>query len=159
MGIGKMKSLKQNIMQHEGHAKTPYIDVLIKRNPEKYGISRSELNTIEKHLDKLKLTFGYGFTFITEDESEAVLAIKIKKIIKSFEEAEPYMNKLPLSIQSILVEMSYQMGISGVLKFKNMWTALRAGDYKEAAKHGLDSSWYRQTPQRAKELMDRMALS
>lgn len=151
-----MKNLVEDIKQNEGFMSKPYIDILVKKNPESYGISKEELATIEKHLDKLKLTFGYGFTYIEEDESEVVAQMKLKKIIKEFESKEPFLNKLPLAKQEILIEMSYQMGVNGVLKFKKMWLALKSEDYTEASKQMLDSRWAIQTPNRAKKLAEMM---
>lgn len=49
----------------------------------------------------------------------------------------------------IIISMAYQMGTSGVLKFKKMIVALQDKDYEEAAKQALDSRWARQTPARA----------
>lgn len=139
-----MKELIEVIKSSEGFASKPYIDVLVKKNPQDYGISRIELQIIEKHLDKLKLTFGYGFTDISEIEASAVLELKIKVKIKELEKREPFLNKLPLEKQAILVEMCFQMGVSGVLGFTDMWKALKAGDYVKASEAILDSKWARQ---------------
>ncbi len=49
----------------------------------------------------------------------------------------------------IIQSMCYQMGCSGVKKFKNMLKALEAQDWEEASKQALDSRWARQTPDRA----------
>jgi lysozyme len=49
----------------------------------------------------------------------------------------------------IIISMAYQMGVGGVMKFKNMWAALAEENYEEAAKQMLDSKWARQTPARA----------
>lgn len=51
--------------------------------------------------------------------------------------------------QLALANMIFQMGLSGVQKFKKMLAALRARDYNEAYKQALDSNWYKQTPNRA----------
>jgi len=139
-----MESLKANTIASEGFSPKPYIDVLVLRNPEEHGISFLEMETIKKHLATLKLTFGYGFTSISEDEAEAVIEVKLKKIIKQFERREPFINKLPFEAQNILVEMSYQMGVSGVLGFHDMWRYLKLGDYKSASMAMLDSKFARQ---------------
>jgi lysozyme len=152
-----MNSLIKNTIENEGFSSKPYVDILVKRNPEKYGISKDEFAIIEKHLDKLKLTFGYGFTFIEEDESRAVIGLKLKKVIKELERIEPFVNELPLEVQEILVEMSYQLGVYGVLGFTDMWRALRKKDYIAASIAMLDSVWAKiQTPQRAKKLAKKM---
>ena len=151
-----MRELIESVKKNEGFSQKPYVDVLVKKNPEKYGISKAELAIIEKHLDKLKLTFGHGLTFIESDESEAVVSMRIKKIIKEIEKREPFINKLPLEKQEIIAEMSYQLGVSGVLRFRKMWAALREFDYKRASAEMLDSTWAVQTPNRAKELARKM---
>lgn len=54
-------------------------------------------------------------------------------------------------VQDILISMSYQLGISGLLKFKNMIAALSVNDMETAAKEALDSKWARSdSPNRAK---------
>lgn len=51
--------------------------------------------------------------------------------------------------QIIIKSMCYQMGVTGVLKFKKMITALEREDYSTASKEALDSRWAKQTPERA----------
>lgn len=139
-----MKELMESVKVSEGFAAKPYIDILVAKNPEQYGIPKEHLKIIEQHIEKFKLTFGYGFTFVTEDEAAAVLEIRTKSIIKELEKREPFLNKLPLEKQEIIAEMCFQMGVSGVLKFKKMWEALKKFDYETASKQMLDSSWAKQ---------------
>ncbi len=49
----------------------------------------------------------------------------------------------------ILISMEYQLGYSGLSRFKKMIAALKARDYAEAKKQALDSQWAKQTPERA----------
>ena len=51
--------------------------------------------------------------------------------------------------KAIIISMAYQMGVSGVLKFKNMIKALEQQDYNTASSEMLDSRWATQTPLRA----------
>lgn len=55
--------------------------------------------------------------------------------------------------QSAIQNMCFQLGILGVSKFKKMWAALARGDYSQAAKEGLDSNWFKQTPNRSRRVM------
>ena len=48
--------------------------------------------------------------------------------------------------------MSYQMGVSGVARFKKTIQYLADSQYEKASKEMLDSRWARQTPNRAIEL-------
>jgi len=52
----------------------------------------------------------------------------------------------------VLVEMVFQLGLAGVMKFKKMLAALKIGDYEKAADEMLDSKWNSQTPERCWQL-------
>ena len=128
-----MQKIIENIKRHEGFRGEVYRDTL-------------GFNTI-----------GYGTKLpLSKKEASVLLEMRLKEKIKELEEKEPFINSLPLDKQSILVEMSYQLGVNGVLKFKKMWVALKNSDYKIAALEMLDSRWHIQTPRRAKELSDKM---
>ena len=51
--------------------------------------------------------------------------------------------------QCAILNMSYQLGISGLFKFKNMWDALAVSDYQKASLEAMDSVWASQTKNRA----------
>lgn len=51
--------------------------------------------------------------------------------------------------RAIVVSMCYQLGFSGVMKFRKMIEALASENWSEAAKQALDSRWAKQTPARA----------
>jgi len=142
-------SLIDSVKKNEGFKSTPYIDPLVNKYPERYGIPANEHAIIKKHLDNLKLTFGYGFTFITEEEAEAVLELRLKKITEELKKRLSIFENLPFDIQQILIEMAYQMGVNGVLKFRKMLAAIEKQDWCEAYKEGKNSRWFRQTPSRA----------
>jgi hypothetical protein len=48
--------------------------------------------------------------------------------------------------------MVYQLGIGGVGKFNNMWTALNNADYYTASQEMKDSRWWKQTKKRCESL-------
>ena len=58
--------------------------------------------------------------------------------------------------RSVLINMAFQLGVSGLMKFKRFIAAYRAGDFVTASKEMLDSRWAMQTPNRAKELSEQM---
>lgn len=51
---------------------------------------------------------------------------------------------------SVLVSMAYQLGLSGLLRFRKMLAAIEDNDWEEAAREALDSRWAKQTPRRAR---------
>ena len=66
----------------------------------------------------------------------------------------PYQT-LPSAVRGVILEMAYEMGVSGVLGFGDMLAALSAGDYDKGADEALDSKWARQdSPRRARELAE-----
>jgi lysozyme len=59
--------------------------------------------------------------------------------------------------EEIIIEMIFQLGKTGVSKFKNMWKALSELNYVGASYEMLDSRWAKQTPNRAKAMSAEMA--
>lgn len=51
--------------------------------------------------------------------------------------------------QAILISMTYQLGITGISKFKKMWAAIESNNFDEASRQMLDSLWAKQTKNRA----------
>lgn len=150
-----MTNLIDSITENEGFEQKPYIDVLVAKAPEHHGIPPDELEIIQKHLDKLKLTFGYGLTYITKEEALLVSSIRLKDIASKVKHDYPYVDNG--EVLEILTEMAYQMGITGLRGFKKMHQAIQYKHYGLAAAEGLNSKWNRQTPNRAKKLMQRLA--
>ena len=129
-----MYDLVESIKKHEGFRGMPYDDSL--------GIP----------------TIGYGTKLpITEHEADLLLKSRVYQKKEELERAEPFVKELPKEKQDVLLEMSYQLGVGGLMKFRKMWKALKKFDYKEAAKEALDSRWAKQTPKRAEELAGRLA--
>ena len=69
---------------------------------------------------------------------------------------EDYFEDFPGEVQEILVNMMFNMGRPRLSQFKKMTAALKKSDWKEAAKEGRDSRWYRQVTNRAERLMFRL---
>ncbi len=69
---------------------------------------------------------------------------------------EDYFEDYPGEVQEILVNMMFNMGRPRLSGFKKMKAALEKGDWKEAAKEGRDSKWYKQVTKRAERLMSRL---
>ena len=100
-------------------------------------------------------TFGYGFTYITKQEAEPILRNRIQTITAELRRRLSFFRQLPEDIQSVLVEMAYQLGIPGLLKFRKTLKFLALGQYSEASEEMLDSKWAKKdTPRRARELAE-----
>ena len=145
----------KRILPHEGFVSKPYIDPLRKNHPERYGITKKAMDVIVKFFDKLVITFGYGFTYITEEEGQAVLRIRLSHLYDDLKRIIPSLENHPEEIQSVFLEMLYQLGEGTLRKFKNTLRYLELAQYDKVADEMLDSHWARiQTPKRANQLAD-----
>ena len=101
-------------------------------------------------------TIGYGTRLpLSEKEAEMILEYRLN-ILKGKLSSSLYMLDIDKKAWDILYNMVYQMGVKGVLNFKNMIKALEAKDYKRAGDEMLDSKWAKQTPARANRLSKAM---
>lgn len=57
---------------------------------------------------------------------------------------------------SVLLNMSFQMGVDGLLGFRNTLAMVMQRQYAQAAIGMLNSKWASQTPERSKRLADQM---
>ena len=101
-------------------------------------------------------TIGYGTRLpLSEKEAEMILEHRLN-ILKGNLSGSLYMLDIDKKAWDILYNMVYQMGVKGVLNFKNMIKALEVKDYKRAGDEMLDSKWAKQTPARANRLSKAM---
>lgn len=89
---------------------------------------------------------------ITEEEARYLLGNDIARITAELDRRIPWWNGLPEPKQRALANMAFQLGVSGLLGFRKMLAALRAGEWEKAATEALDSSWAWQTPERAERI-------
>jgi lysozyme len=101
-------------------------------------------------------TIGYGFAIkdlvMERDIADQILMDKLDKLCQRIDEKFPWLEMAPDEVREVLVEMSYQMGVSGVSKFKKALKYMENNNWSRAADEMLDSKWHRQTPNRAKAL-------
>lgn len=89
------------------------------------------------------------YTFsVSEKSAKEMLNDELRGFVSKLISQEWYL-KLNRDRQIIIKSMCYQMGYSGVMKFKKMISAAEAQDWSEMSKQALDSRWAKQTPKRA----------
>jgi len=90
------------------------------------------------------------YTFnVSEKAAKAMLDDDVLFIIKTLVNCKWYVG-LNEDRQTIIKSMAYQIGLFGIVKFKNMIAALESNDWQRAHDEALDSLWARQTPERAR---------
>lgn len=107
-----------------------------------------------------KLTIGVGRNLddkgISEAEAMAMLDTDIAEVAVELERRLPLFSKLDDVRKDALINMGFNLGVPGLLKFRGMIAALELSDYDKAAAEMLDSKWAKQVGNRAGELARQM---
>ena len=93
---------------------------------------------------------------ISKEESAYLLANDIMRFSKELDQRLPWWKTLSDARRGVLLAMAFQMGVDGLLKFKNTLEAVRMGQYDKAADGMLQSMWAKQTPERATRMSEQM---
>jgi len=96
---------------------------------------------------------------LTRAESAFLLHNDISKRMAAVREELPWFDTLSPPRQGVLLNMAFQMGVEGLLGFKNTLRMIQEGRYSDAAAAMLQSKWATQTPDRAKRLSAQMRLN
>ena len=106
-----------------------------------------------------KLTIGYGFNLEDNSFPERIAADLLSHNIgQCIAECENFVWFYSLSPvrKRVIINMVFNLGATGVAKFKKMIAAIEAGDWDEAANQMQDSKWYNDVGFRAVRLINMM---
>lgn len=93
---------------------------------------------------------------ITREEATYLLQNDIQRVTRQVEERWPWAHSLDSARLGVLQNMAFQLGLEGLGKFAITLRYVAAGEYARAADEMLDSTWAKQTPERAKRLAVQM---
>ena len=103
-------------------------------------------------------TIGYGFAIkdleLTKDIAEQILVKKVAELESKISKKFEWYHTAPQEAKEVVINMCYQLGLSGFSKFKKTIYLLETEQYEEASVEMLNSLWAKQTPIRAKELSE-----
>lgn len=128
-------------------------------------LKRDEGEVLHAYQDTLGFwTIGIGIMIdkrkgggLRPEESEFIFRNRLKLIDAELADRLPWISTLDPARRGVLVNMAFQLGIAGLLGFKNTLAMIEAGKYQDAAKNMLQSKWATQTPARAQRLSNQMA--
>ena len=107
--------------------------------------------------DRGHKSIGYGFniSYLTRAEAHMLL---VHRLSIRHEQLKRYtwFNHLSPVRKSVILNMSYQLGMRGLSKFRRMIWALKHGYYNGASNEMKNSRWYRQSGTRARTLVKQM---
>ena len=87
--------------------------------------------------------------------SEVILVFDhdLKKVLVAIIKNIPNFRSYKSSTQYVITSMSFNLGVPGIMKFKNFLKAVDEGNIPVAIKEMEDSKWFVQVPNRAKKLI------
>ncbi len=109
-------------------------------------------------------TIGFGHTGAgivanmrwSLEHAQAVLHSDIARVLAALDREAVWWRNLSDPRQDVIVQMTFQLGIRGLLAFHHTIQAIRSGDFTLAAEEMLASKWAKQTPHRAARLAEQM---
>jgi lysozyme len=135
--------IEDQLPKDEGWIHTPYPDPLTKAEPWTVGVGHTGPDVIpgqDWSDEQIQTTF-------TKDlrEAQADLA-----------RVFPFVISLDPVRRGALENMCFQLGITRLRKFVDMFAAAEKHDWPLAAAEALDSTWARQTPNRAQRIAQQL---
>ena len=130
----------------------------------KKRIKKNEGFSLKPYKDQLGFfTIGFGHLILSNEKyllEKKINKIELEKIfIKDFDKALKNFNFFLKHFSSntndseLLIEMVFQIGIEGVLKFKKLLHNMIKGNKHLVCFEIMNSLWYKQTPSRVKNLV------
>lgn len=93
---------------------------------------------------------------ITEHEADYLLSNDIHARQRQLSDKLPWFSGLDQARRGALINMAFQLGVSGLLNFKKSLAHMERGNYRLAADEFLRSNWAKQTPIRANRVAEQI---
>jgi lysozyme len=141
-------ALKARVQDHEGLRTSMYLDSLGKAT---VGIG----HLVQPHERE---RFAEGVE-IPMDEITELFEIDLNRAAAGADMLiqDNIGHDLPQPVGEVILEMVFQLGTTGVSKFKKMWKAMRVKDWETASAEMKNSRWHKQTPRRCEHLAEIVA--
>lgn len=137
----------QRFVLHEGCVLQPY------KCPAgcwTIGVGRNiEANPLTEEEKRVCGDYMHG---ITKNAAYYLLRNDIERVKKECQKNIPFFNKLDKERRWALMDMCFQLGCNGLLKFKRMLGSIGVGNYELASEQCLQSKYAKQTGKRAQRV-------
>jgi lysozyme len=145
--MNEMPDILQRFVLHEGLVLSPY---RCPRGRLTIGIGHNlEAHPITPEERKVLGDWAHG---ITKNGAFYLLRRDLNRCRSECRAALPFWNTLDDERQYAMLDMCFNLGIGGLLKFRKMLDAMAIGDYRGAAKECLASKYAKDVGKRAKRI-------
>jgi lysozyme len=134
-----VEDLEQRLERHEGFCAFPRYDA---KGFYVIGIGH-DITAAECDNYKAGINYPAAMALLEQD---------IENVKEAAARVFPWWINLDQVRQDVVSEMSFQLGIKGVMGFPKMIAAIKAGDWQTASDEMLNSEWHEETPARCEEL-------
>jgi lysozyme len=110
-----------------------------------------DANPLKLNKEELKSLMAVG---ITHDKAVYYLKMVCNQIEARLLKELDWYDALDSNTKYVLIDASYNMGVSGLLAFKNTLSLIKEGKFTAASDEMLRSKWAKQVPNRAKSVTD-----
>lgn len=164
--------VKKDLARHEGFREFAYADPLTPLYKKyaklgKWGYAPARTFLSEADLKKPETgapwTYGYGFTKgvnvdsrIDRIKADRLLEEHILEMDAVLKNLLYWFTDASFVTRVVLINMAFNLGVKGLLKFRNSLAFIKAKDYPKAATNLKLSLWYKQVGARAVELVERI---
>ena len=93
---------------------------------------------------------------LTREEAQYLLSNDVKRFEGGLDKRLPWWRELDDVRQRVILNMAFNMGVTGLLSFRNTLKAVKEGRYEDASRGMLKSKWAGQVGSRAKRLSKMM---
>ena len=138
--------LREELTFDEGCINKIYLDHL---GYPTFGIGHLVLETDPEHGKEVG-------TPVSEERIKECFENDIENVFNDLDRNIPWWRDLPKDLILVIANMSFNLGITRLLKFKNFLKAMEDKDWDKAAVEMIDSRWAIQVGPRAVRLKDRV---
>ena len=139
-------NLREELTFDEGCINKIYLDHL---GYPTFGIGHLVLETDPEHGKEVG-------TPVSEERIKECFENDIENVFNDLDRNIPWWRDLPKDLILVIANMSFNLGITRLLKFKNFLKAMEDKDWDKAAVEMIDSRWAIQVGPRAIRLKDRV---
>lgn len=164
LSIETKKILARQIADHEGKESKPYKDTVgiwtvgIGRNLKRLFTKDEELVVFGSNpkYNYEQLVSALNKKPLTDIQMEYLFMKDLDEHAEKLYKDLPWIRSLDEVRQCVLINMAFNLGNAGLLKFKNTLKAVEEGRYSDAANGMANSTWAKQVKRRAVDLCEQM---